>query len=300
MRKKSNAFWIGALTLAGAALISVPAGARPQAGDAEKEAAIKTALDYSDGCYSGDAVRMERAIHMDLNKVYFYRRSPATGLTSIYSTASSLIERTRAASFNLEPEKRLTETAVLEIKDDVACVRVKTAQFCDFVQMIKVNGQWKIINVLWTLGLTTPPEKKVVPDFDAEKERPAAEAAVRDFLEGRLSGDVARLEKALHQETSLVTYLVASKTNVAFVNRARYSGILEPVKAKAGLAPENARKVEVRILDLMDGMAFAVAQMANGTAYLQLQLIDGQWKAINILVRPTNNLTPQPPPPAKK
>jgi len=224
MIQKFTPLRIGALILAAAGLMIGPSAARPQAGDAEKEAAIKAALDYSDGAYSGDAVRMERAIHPDLNKVYFYRRSPATGLASIYSTASSLIERTRAASFNLEPEKRLTETAVLEIKDDVACVRVKTAQFCDFLQMIKVNGQWKIINVLWTLGLNTPPAKKVVPDFDAEKERPAAQ---------------------------------------------------------------------------MDEMAFAVAQMSTGTAYLQLQLMDGQWKAINILIRPTNNLTPQPPP-AKK
>jgi len=39
--------------------------------------------------------------------------------------------------------------------------------------------------------------------------------------------------------------------------------------------------------------------MSTGTAYLQLQLMDGKWKAINILIRPTNNLTPQPPP-AKK
>ena len=221
------------------------------------------------------------------------------GLTASYSTFSSLVELTRTASFTLEPEKRLTEASVLEIKDDVACVKVKTARWCDFLQMIKSNGQWKIINVLWTLGLSTPPAGKVVPGFDAEKERPAALAAVLDFLEGRLSGDVARLEKALHPETSLVTYMVVAKTNAAVLNRTRYTGLLEPVKAKLGLAPENARKVEARILDMMDGMAFATAQTAVGAAYLQLQLMDGQWKVINVLLRPTNNLFPQAPP-AKK
>jgi len=30
---------------------------------------IETALNYGDGYYSGDAARMERAIHPDLNKV---------------------------------------------------------------------------------------------------------------------------------------------------------------------------------------------------------------------------------------
>jgi len=283
-------------------LVAVTSFAGDQAAsnlEAEKEAAIKTALDYSDGAYSGDAARMERALHPDLNKLFFSRRAPAMGLAASYSTFSSLVELTRTASFTLEPEKRLTETSVLEIKDDVACVRVKTARWCDFLQMIKTNGQWKIINVLWTLGLSTPPAAKIVPGFDAEKERPAVQAAVLDFLEGRLSGDVARMEKVLHPETSQVTYMVVAKTNAAFFNRTRYSGLLEPVKAKLGLAPENARKVEARILDMMDGMAFAAAQTAFGTVYLQLQLMDGQWKAINVLVRPTNNLYPQAPP-AKK
>lgn len=283
-----------------AVLTAVPL-ARAQAGavpEAEKEAAIRAALDYSDGAYSGDAARMERAIHPDLNKVVFGRRSPATGLMSRYSTFSDLVELTRTALFMVEPEKRLTETAVLEITEDVACLRVKTAQWCDYLQLIKVGGQWKIINVLWTVGLSAPAAAKVVPGFDAEKERPAAQRAALDFVEARLSGDAARLEKVLHQETSQVTFLVAPKTNAGFVTRARYSGILEPVKAKMGVAPESERAAEVRVLDLMDGLAFAVARTAAGAAYLQLQLMDGQWRAINVLIRPTNNALRQGPPSA--
>ena len=283
-------------------LAAVAPFARAQAGAAaqpEKDAAIQTALDYSDGAYSGDAARMERALHPDLNKLMFRRRSPATGLMAIYSTWSDLIELTRTASFSVDPEKRLTETSVLEINDDVACLRVKTAWWCDYLQLIMVGGRWRIINVLWTSGLSAPPQAKVVPGFDAEKERPAALQAALDYVEGRLSGDAARLEKVLHPETSQVTYMIAAKTNGAFVMRSRYSGILEPVKAKLGLAPENARKAEARVLDLMDGMAFAAAQTALGAAYLQLQLMDGQWKVINVLVRPVKNSFP-PAPPEKK
>jgi len=280
-------------------MVAVTPFARAQAGavpESEKEAAIQTALDYSDGAYSGDAARMERALHPDLNKLIFLRRSPATGLMATYSTWSDLVELTRTAFFNVEPEKRMTETSVLEINDDVACLRVKTSWWCDYLQLIKVSGRWRIINVLWTSGLSTPPQTKVVPGFDAEKERPAALQAALDYVEGRLSGDAARLEKVLHPETSQVTYMVAAKTNAAFVMRARYSGILEPVKAKLGLALENVRKAEARVLDLMDGMAFAAAQTALGAAYLQLQLMDGQWKVINVLVRPVkNSFSPAPP-----
>jgi hypothetical protein len=93
--------------------------------------------------------------------------------------------------------------------------------------------------------------------------------------------------------------MTSAKSGAAMINRTRYSGLLEPAKAKVALAPENARQAEVRVLDLMDGMAFAAARTARGAAYLQLQLLDGQWKVVNVLVRPDQNTMPQAPP-AKK
>ena len=254
-----------------------------------EEAIVATALDYSDGGYSGDAARMERAIHPDLNKVFFMRRNPTMGLLAGYSTFSGLVEMTRMNVLNLEPEKRRTDVAVLESTEDVACVRLRTSQWCDYLQMIKDGGRWKIVNVLWTAGLDAPPARRIVTGFDAEKERPAAQAAALDYLEGMLAGDAARLERALHPETSQIVYMTNAGTGAAIVNRTRYSGLLEPAKAKVALAPENARQAEVRVLDLMDGMAFAAARTARGAAYLQLQLTDGQWKVINGLVRPTEN-----------
>jgi hypothetical protein len=108
------------------------------------------------------------------------------------------------------------------------------------------------------------------------------------------------MEKVLHPETSQIIYRLAAKSGKAVIGRTRYSGILEPVKAKLGAVPEAVRKAEARVIDLMDGMAFAAAATAQWTLYLQLQLIDGQWKVINVLVRPANNAFPPQAPPAKK
>jgi len=264
-----------------------------------EQAIVATALDYSDGGYSGDAARMERALHTDLNKLSFGRRSPAMGLAAFYSSVSGLVEMTRQAAMNLEPAKRRTEVSVLESTDDVACVRLKTSRWCDYLQMVRDNGRWKIVNVLWTAGLDASPEEKAVPGFDAVKESPAAQAAALDYMEGMLSGDAARLEKTLHPETCQAVFMVSPASGAALINRARYSGLLEPVKAHLRVAPENARQAEVRVLDLMDGMAFAAARTAVGTAYLQLQLLDGRWKVINVLVRPSDNTLRLGPPPAK-
>ncbi len=284
---------LGLVLAAAAALAQAPAG--PAAGP-DHEAIVAAVLDYSDGGYSGDAARMERALHPDLNKLSFTRRSTATGLLARYSTVSDLIELTRTALFIVEPDKRRNEVAVLESAGDVACVRLRTVEWCDYLQLIKTGGRWRIVNVLWTSGLGTPADKKVVPGFDAEKERPAALAAAVDYLEGLLAGDAVRLEKALHVETNQLVFMTAPKTNAGFVIRARSSEILEQAKAKIALAPEGARGAEARVLDLMDGMAFVAARIVRGPVYLQLQLIDGQWKVINVLVRPTENTLRQPPP----
>ena len=287
---------LGLVLAAAAVLAQAPAG--PAAGP-DHEAIVAAVLDYSDGGYSGDAARMERALHPDLNKLSFGRRSPAMGLSAFYSTYSGLIESTRLSTMNLEPEKRRTEVTVLEASTDVAGVRLRTSQWSDYLLLIKDNGRWRIVDVLWGPGLDAAAEERAVTGFDAAKERPAAGSAAEDYLGGFLSGDAARLSKALHPETCQAVFVVSPKSGAALINRARYSGLLEPVKAGVRLAPEGAREAEVRVLDLMDGMALAVGQTARGAVYLQLQLLDGQWKVINALVRPTQNVL-GPPPAMKK
>lgn len=48
---------------------TIAPGQTAPAAEAGKETVVRTALDYADGFFSGDAERMERALHRDLNKV---------------------------------------------------------------------------------------------------------------------------------------------------------------------------------------------------------------------------------------
>ncbi len=62
-----------------------------------------------------------------------------------------------------------------------------------------------------------------------------------------------------------------------------------PVRAKMRIVPEDQRKVEVRILDVMDGMAFVEAKSLLGDSYIQMSWLDGQWKILNILLKVNPN-----------
>jgi len=94
------------------------------------------------------------------------------------------------------------------------------------------------------------------------------------------------MERALHPEVSQVMFRVLPQTNRAVVSRARYSGLMEPTRAKLRVLPEDQRKADVKVLDVMDGMAFVEATTPVGACYFQMAWIDGKWKILNVLLKP--------------
>jgi hypothetical protein len=247
---------------------------------------IETALNYGDGYYSGDAARMERAIHPDLNKVCPVVM-PQTGKTFlIYSSGSSLIEASRAKAGFVEEQNRKTAVKVLKINDNVACARLTSSQFNDYLAMVRFDGQWKIVNVLWIFG----PDSRNRPqlaDFKGDDEKSLVDQAVRELIEGTYTSDVARVEKALHPEYRRASVQIIPTTGKTFIQRDAASSIIEATRAGSGAQPKENWNVKINVLDIMDGLAFAELVTPATTNYLQLAKIDGEWKIINTLRKPT-------------
>jgi hypothetical protein len=125
----------------------------------ETEAIEKAALDYIEGAFSGDAVRMERALHPELHKVIPVKVRQ-TGKTMLNKMgATSLIEGTRAKMGLLPEEKRNIEVTVLDVMEDLAMVKLLSAMYYDYLQMAKIEGKWKIVNVLWVMNPKAPRSK---------------------------------------------------------------------------------------------------------------------------------------------
>jgi len=118
---------------------------------ADEEAIKATALDYIEGWYEGDAARMERALHPELAK-----RIVATGpdghsaLQSM--TAEQLIGYVRAGGGKATPAgERRMDVQVLDVYEGIASVRITAGEWVDYIHIGNVDGEWKIINVLWEL-----------------------------------------------------------------------------------------------------------------------------------------------------
>jgi hypothetical protein len=110
----------------------------------------RVALDYIEGWYEGDPARMARALHPELAKriVVADRASGRQRLDSM--NAETLVERTRVAlGSRTPPEKRQKDITILDRFGDAAVVRMEAAEFVDFLEIARIDGEWKIVNVLW-------------------------------------------------------------------------------------------------------------------------------------------------------
>ena len=128
-------------------VVSMPAGAQSAADSA---AIRETALNYVEGWYTGDAARMERALHPDLAKRIVRQGPQGSRLQSM--TAAELVEGTRRGGGKETPAAaQQKDVAILDIYQNAASVRATMSGWVDYMHMARWNGEWRIVNVLWEL-----------------------------------------------------------------------------------------------------------------------------------------------------
>jgi hypothetical protein len=142
-------FFILLAGIAGTA--SVHADAPASQVSAEDAAAIRqTALDYIEGWYAGDAERMERAVHPELAK-RIVTTDPQRGVSNFgHMGAMQLVQGTRTGYGKQTPkENQLKDVTILDVYRNAASVKIVASEWIDYLHVVKWNGSWKIVNVLW-------------------------------------------------------------------------------------------------------------------------------------------------------
>ena len=134
----------------------------PAPPSAEDRAAIRqAALDYIEGWYAGDAARMERALHPELAKRMVFP-DPMTGKSRLSQmSAMTLVQSTRQGlGTHVPKDQQLKEVTILDIYQNAASVKIDAATWIDYLHLVKWNGEWKIVNVLWELKPKPAPAPK--------------------------------------------------------------------------------------------------------------------------------------------
>ena len=147
MRLTSRVF----LALVCAATIAPVALAAGEADGREGEvAAIEAAVrDYIDGWYDGDAERMARGLHPDLRKRSF-RELPGGAQVVNDLTYTTMVAYTEQG-FGKKSKKdgQVNQVEILDVSPTTASAKSVSPEFIDYLHLAKVDGRWRIVNVLW-------------------------------------------------------------------------------------------------------------------------------------------------------
>jgi hypothetical protein len=139
------------------ALFQTVAGQSPPAAASDEIAIKQAAMDYIEGWYDGDAVRMERALHPELAKRMVSLDSRGHSRLNQMS-AMTLVQSTRAGGGKNTPkDQQEKDTSILDRFNNAAVVKIVASGWVDYLEEVKFDGQWKIVNVLWELKVQPPP-----------------------------------------------------------------------------------------------------------------------------------------------
>lgn len=138
------------LTIACVAAIALPSASHAQV--AADSAAIRAAaLDYIEGWYTGNAERMERAVHPDLAKRIMNTDQRGRRVLGHQSAMTLVLNTRRGAGKETPVAEQRTDVRVLDIFGNAASVRVDAGGWVDYLHVARWNDRWVIVNVLWEL-----------------------------------------------------------------------------------------------------------------------------------------------------
>jgi hypothetical protein len=128
--------------------LSVAALAWGSAGTSnEKTAVAAVAQNYMDAYYTADAARMQKALHPDFHKRTLHTVDGHTEISE--DTVQSMVEGVRLGSGKEIPAgERVKKIEVLDIYRDAASVKVVTGRWIDYMHLSKLNGEWRVLDVV--------------------------------------------------------------------------------------------------------------------------------------------------------
>jgi hypothetical protein len=129
----------------------IPHPVQSQSGGSDTLLIKETAFNYMEGWYTGNAERMKKALHPDLAKRSIRMTDTVTKNQFVNSiTADAMIKLTGAGSGKkLKGANQKIDYLLLDHNDQLAMVRLISLDFIDYLELGKINGELKIVNVLW-------------------------------------------------------------------------------------------------------------------------------------------------------
>tara|TARA_R110002072_G_scaffold42064_10_gene117935 strand:- start:75354 stop:76352 length:999 start_codon:yes stop_codon:yes gene_type:complete len=107
--------------------------------------------DYCVGFYELDGQKVQSTCHTLLSKRVVEQAEPVDieYLREITYEEIEILGNTFNKEFNFDPETARCEIEIYEVRKNVAAVKMTGTIWFDYIHLLKVNGQWQIVNIMF-------------------------------------------------------------------------------------------------------------------------------------------------------
>lgn len=111
----------------------------------------QVALDYIESQHNVKPEQFERAAHPRMVKRTFWtnKKTQKEYLRETFTDAMILLAETYNLNGDKFPENPKKEVVILDVFDKTASVKLIADEWVDYMHIVKLNGKWQIVNVLW-------------------------------------------------------------------------------------------------------------------------------------------------------
>lgn len=111
----------------------------------------QSALDYIEGEHEGDPKKMLRVLHPEVVRRELIT-DPETGKDRLEQKSGMSLVSGASVSSERPKEKLQKEITILETFENIASVKIASANRTDYVHMVKSDKKWLVVNVLRSLN----------------------------------------------------------------------------------------------------------------------------------------------------
>jgi hypothetical protein len=134
-----------ASALALSMLLNLAVNAQTSQAPTDDASAVRaTVTNYIEAYYTGDADRMEQTLHSHYLKHMIHRDIPVRER----SGAQMVQDAREHNAANIPQAARTEEVTVLDVAGTIASAKLVTPGWTDYMTLLKVNGEWKILSVV--------------------------------------------------------------------------------------------------------------------------------------------------------
>ena len=240
----------------------------------EKEAVRIPLENYLQGHATGNGEFHQKAFYPEARLLFVREGKLAQRTSAEYIKGAS----GKAADDEAKRKRRIELT---DVSGNAAVGKIildyPTAYFVDYFALLKIDGEWKIVNKSFHVQSRKDPTEKI--GFKAtDEDKKAVAVPLENYIKAHATGDPEYIRKAFNPEAK-VMYLAGGKFTQWSVEEfaGRFGG--KPA------ADEDKRKRSFEIIDVSGNAAIARVVLdyptVKFTDYMTLLKIDGEWKIIN-------------------